>query len=551
VTSHLSDYSNDVAPGTQLQATRPARRCFAHGEMRDAGLMSEHSIRDVVIVGGGTAGWMAAAALARLLDSRSIAITLVESDEIGTVGVGEATIPPLIAYNNMLGINEDEFLAATQGTFKLGIEFVDWGAIGDRYIHPFGCHGQDFRGVHFHQLYLRERRQRTLDDISAWSMSATAAALGRFARPAPDAPLPLSQLAYAFHFDAGLYARYLRGIAEAAGVRRVEGRIVDAALNGASGHVASVSLADGTTVPGELFIDCSGFRGLLIEQKLETGYEEWTQWLPCDRAVAIPSRYPGQPDPFTRSTARPAGWQWRIPLQHRMGNGLVYSGRHLSDADAAALLLAHLEGEPLAEPRHLSFTAGRRRLAWNRNVVSMGLSSGFVEPLESTSIHLIQSGIVKLLALFPDRRFDPAERDEYNRQMQEVFEDVRDFIILHYKATRRDDSDFWNYCRTMDVPDSLERKLDLWRPKGRLFREGRELFGTASWVAVLLGQGIVPQEHEPAADALDGAMIAEALDKMRLSYRHMAEHMPRHGDFIARSCAFAGGRRPLNRSTAP
>jgi tryptophan halogenase len=501
--------------------------------------MNPHAIRDIVVVGGGTAGWMAAAALSRLLDKGSVSIALVESDEIGTVGVGEATIPPLIAYNNMLGINEDEFLAATQGTFKLGIEFVDWGVPGTRYFHPFGQHGQDFRGVHFHQLYLRERSRRPLDDVSAWSMSSTAAALGRFARPGPDARLPLSQLLYAFHFDAGLYARFLRGRAEAEGVRRVEGRIVDSALDGTSGHVRSVTLADGTTLEGDLFIDCSGFRGLLIEQKLATGYEDWSRWLPCDRAVAVPSLYSGQPDPFTRSTARAAGWQWRSPLQHRMGNGIVYSSDYMTDSEAEALLLANLEGEPLAEPRRLSFTAGRRRLAWNANVVSLGLSSGFIEPLESTSIHLIQSGIVKLLALFPDRRFNPVERDEYNRQMQDVYEDCRDFIILHYKATQRRDSPFWDYCRTMEVPDSLERKIELWRAKGRLFREGRELFGTPSWVAVMLGQGIVPDDHEPAADALDGDMIADALDKMRLSYRRMAEHMPTHGEFIARSGAAA------------
>ena len=495
--------------------------------------MSDYAIRKVVIVGGGTAGWMAAAALSASLPSASVEIVLVESDEIGTVGVGEATIPPLIAFNDMLGLNEDEFLAATQGTFKLGIEFVDWGALGERYFHPFGAHGADLNGVHFHQLYLREAKQRPLPDIREWSMSAVAAEIGRFARPGPGARLPLSQLVYAFHLDAGLYGQFLRRHAESKGVRRVEGKIVDASLDSETGHVRSVTLTGDRTIEGELFIDCSGFRGLLIEEKLGTGYVEWGKWLVCDRAIAVPCPLPGPPDPFTRSTARASGWQWRIPLQHRMGNGLVYSSAHLDREQAEELLVSNLEADPLTPPRHLSFTAGRRRLAWNANVVSLGLSSGFIEPLESTAIHLVQSGIGKLLALFPDRRFDPVERDEYNRQMQDVFEDVRDFIILHYKATRRDDSDFWNYCRTMDLPDKLASKFDLWRSKGRIFRDGQELFGAPSWVALLLGQGVAPEEQEPAVRAIDSAVAADTLDKMHLSYRRMAEQMPSHSDFIA------------------
>jgi tryptophan halogenase len=498
--------------------------------------MSEPAIRKIVIAGGGTAGWMAAAAFSALLDRRSVSITLIESDEIGTVGVGEATIPPLTAFNHMVGINEDEFLASCHGTFKLGIEFVDWGAIGERYFHPFGPHGQDYRGVHFHQYYLREAKRRPLADIREWSMSGVAAELGRFARPGPEAPMPLAQLAYAFHFDAGLYAQFLRRHAEARGVARVEGKIVEVALDQSNGYVRSLTLADGRTIDGELFIDCSGFRALLIGDKLGTGYEEWSKWLPCDRAAAVPSRLACPPEPFTRSTARASGWQWRIPLQDRMGNGLVYSSAHMDREEAATLLLANLEGEALAEPRHLSFTAGRRIDAWSANVVSLGLSSGFVEPLESTAIHLVQSGIAKFLALFPDKNFNPIERDEYNRQMRDVFEDVRDFVILHYKATRRDDSEFWNYCRTMEVPDSLASKLELWRAKGRIFREGRELFGTASWAAVLLGQGIVPDDVEPAAVAMDEAFIADAIDRMRLSYRKTAEQMPSHADFIARAC---------------
>jgi tryptophan 7-halogenase len=499
--------------------------------------MSETAIRNIVIAGGGTAGWMAAAAFSALLDRPSVSITLIESDEIGTIGVGEATIPPLMAFNHMIGIDEDEFLAACQGTFKLGIEFVDWGAIGERYFHPFGPHGQDYRGVHFHQFYLREAKRRPLPDIRLWSMSGAAAELGRFARPGPGTPMPLAQLGYAFHFDAGLYARFLRRRAEAAGVKRIEGKIADVALDPSNGRVRSLELADGRSVEGELFIDCTGFRGLLIEEKLGSGYEDWGRWLPCDRAIAVPSSLAGPPDPFTRSTAHASGWQWRIPLQNRMGNGLVYSSAHFGREDAEALLLANLDSEPLAEPRHLSFTTGRRASAWTANVVSLGLSSGFVEPLESTAIHLVQSGIAKLLALFPDRRFNPVERDEYNRQMRDVFEDVRDFVILHYKATRREDSEFWNHCRTMEVPDSLAARIDLWRAKGRIFREGRELFGTASWAAVLLGQGIVPEEQEPAADALDQAFIADAIDRMLVSYRQTAEQMPSHAEFIARHCA--------------
>ena len=500
--------------------------------------MTDHRIRNIVIVGGGTAGWMAAAACSRYLNNGYTKTTLIESEEIGTVGVGEATIPPLLTFNAMLGINENDFVRATQATFKLGIEFVNWSGIGHRYFHPFGFHGHDLSGVHFHQLYLLERKRRPMPDISAWSMSAVAAANGKFARPGREAKAPLTQLLYAFHFDAGLYARFLRDYAEQNGVSRIEGKITSVG-QAESGHVESVRLESGEVVEGDLFIDCSGFRGLLIEQALGTGYEDWTHWLPCDRAIAVQSNLSGPPDPFTRATAYDAGWQWRIPLQHRMGNGLVYASQHMEDDRAEALLLSNLEGEPTTEPRRLRFTTGRRRLAWNGNVVSLGLSSGFVEPLESTSIHLIQSGIAKLIALFPDLRFNPVERDEYNRQMQALFEDVRDFIILHYHATNRNDSEFWNYCRTMSVPDSLATKMDLFRAKGRVFRENMELFGTTSWVAVCLGQKLAPEDHEPAVDALDEEKVAAALEQMHAAYAETAQRLPTHSDFIASCCAAA------------
>ena len=496
--------------------------------------MNEQPIRRVVIVGGGTAGWMAAAAFARFLNNGYTEVTLVESEEIGTVGVGEATIPPLLNFNRMLGLDENAFVAATSATFKLGIEFVDWGRLGSSYFHPFGNHGHDLQGIHFHQLWLRERARRPVPDIAAWSMNAVAAAHGKFGRAGDDARSPVRELFYAFHFDAGLYARFLRDYAEAQGIHRIEGRITDVAVNGANGHVERLTLADGEQVEGDLFIDCSGFRGLLIEETLGTGYESYAQWLPCDRAVAVPCALPNpaEPDPFTRATAKAAGWQWRIPLQHRMGNGLVYCSDYLSDDAAEAQLMAGLEGEPLGTPRRLRFEAGRRRQCWNGNVVALGLASGFIEPLESTSIHLVQAAIQRLVALFPDKRFDPAERAEFNRQMKELYEDVRDFIILHYKATARDDSPFWNRVRTMDVPDSLARKIELFAGKGRLFREGYDLFSNPSWVAVCLGQGIVPQSWEPAADSLDETKVTAALEQMRRGYAETARRLPTHGEFL-------------------
>jgi tryptophan halogenase len=500
-------------------------------------VINENSIREVVIVGGGTAGWMVAAALSRFLNNGYTRTTLIESDEIATVGVGEATIPPLLAFNGMLGINENEFVAATQATFKLGIEFVNWGQLGETYFHPFGQHGEDLQGIHFHQLYLRERQRRVMHDLSAYSMSAMAAASGKFARPGRAATFPLSSLNYAFHFDAGLYARFLRTFAEGHGVRRIEGKIVDTALRGTDGFVEAVTLANGDRIEGDLFIDCSGFRGLLIEGALHTGYDDWSRWLPCDRAIALPCALAGPPEPFTRATAHTAGWQWRIPLQHRMGNGHVYSSAFMGDDEAETILRGGIEGQPIGDARPLRFTTGMRKKAWNRNVISLGLSSGFVEPLESTSIHMVQAGIARLLALFPDKRFASVERDEFNRQMEELYIRVRDFIILHYKVTKRSDSEFWNYCRTMDVPDSLVDKMELFRGKGRVLAEATELFSRPSWVAVMLGQGIVPETYDPIADSLDDEKVAEALEQIRTAIEQTVGRLPTQAEFIAHTCA--------------
>jgi len=488
-------------------------------------------IRKILIVGGGTAGWMAAAALSRL-GPAGISVELVESEEIGTVGVGEATIPPIRTFNAMLGIDEDDFVRATQATFKLGIEFAGWRAEGQRYMHPFGPFGADIGGVSFHQFWLKFARRKAVAPLEEFNLCAVAAGLGRFQRPAADPRSVLSTLNYAFHFDASLYAAYLRRYSEGRGIVRHEGKVVDAVLDGEDGFVDAVVLDDGRRLEADLFIDCSGFRGLLIEQALHAGYDDWGSWLPCDRAVAVPVASSGPPLPYTRATALKAGWQWRIPLQHRTGTGYVYSSSHISDNEAASVARAEAGGTPLGEPRFIRFTAGTRRKAWSRNVVALGLASGFLEPLESTSIHLVQAGISKLLALLPDREFNPVIEDEYNRLTRMQIEQIRDFIILHYKANQRE-GDFWRDAAKMEIPESLHRKIELFRESGRIFRFEDELFSDASWLSVLLGQGIVPRRWDPLTDAVDEDQAQQMLARMAQFIRRAAEAMPTHADYLA------------------
>ncbi|MEW6705034.1 MAG: tryptophan halogenase family protein [Pseudomonadota bacterium] len=501
--------------------------------------MQPSPLKTIVIVGGGTAGWMTATALATVLKGR-YAIRLIESDEIGIVGVGEATIPMIQLFNRVAGVDENEFLRESQGTFKLGIEFVNWGRLGDRYMHGFGKIGQDLWTVRFDQYWQKMRRLGKAQDLAAYSITRTAALANKFMPARFDLPnSPLRDIVHAYHFDASLYARYLSKLAQARGVQRTEGKIVRVTQREADGYILAVVLESGERIEGDLFIDCSGFRGLLIEQALKTGYENWQHWLPCDRALAVPCESAPKLLPYTRSTAHRAGWQWRIPLQHRIGNGHVYCSRHVSDDEAAAILLANLDGKPLADPRPLRFTTGRRKKAWNRNVVAIGLSSGFLEPLESTSIHMIQSGIQRLIDYFPDQGFSDADVDEYNRQSQQEYERIRDFIILHYHLNQRDDSPFWQACAAMQVPDTLKHKMELYRSRGRLLRIDNELFSEEAWLQVMQGQNLMPQGYHPLVDVQGEKDIEDYLESVRAVIAKCVEIMPDHAEYIVKHCAAA------------
>jgi tryptophan halogenase len=494
--------------------------------------MNNARVAKVVIVGGGTAGWMTAAALAQALDVRTCSIVLVESDEIGIIGVGEATIPTIHWFNQFIGLDEKEFMRKTQATYKLGIEFVGWTKSRASYLHPFGRYGFPSDGVSFQHRWIRARLEGSSVDFEKYSLSTAAARAGKFEFPATDPRTLLSTLGYAYHFDASLYARYLRERAELKGVKRHEGRIEKIDQHPATGFITAVSTNRGTRIEGDLFIDCSGLRGLLIEGVLKTGYKDWSQWLPCDRAVAVPSQRVAAPLPYTRSTSREAGWQWRIPLQHRTGNGYVYSSKHISDDAAIATLLSHLDGPALADPRIIPFKTGRRRQVWNKNVIAIGLSSGFLEPLESTSIHAIQSGIAKLLSLFPTRDCDPGTAAQYNRIVAEEFESIRDFLVLHYHSTLGLGGDLWDYCANMPLPEALAYKEQQFARTGRIIISSDELFKESSWFAVLMGQGHVPEDYNPLIDSISSADNAEHLRRLREGIDAICAKMRPHEAFL-------------------
>lgn len=499
--------------------------------------MKDLRLKNIVIVGGGTAGWMAAAALSKILHPEDITIRLIESDSIGTVGVGEATIPHILYFNRLLGLGEDDFVRQTNATFKLGIEFVNWGRMGESYLHPFGPYGMDMEGVHFHHFWHRHRQSGKVPHIDDYNLQIMAARAGKFQRPVPNMPgSPLNTIAYAFQFDASLYAKFMRGFAEARGVIRTEGKVTQVNQKAETGFVESVGLESGEVIAGDFFIDCSGFRGLLIEGALKSGFTDWSHWLPCDRAVARACARDGDPVPYTRATAHSAGWQWRIPLQSRTGNGHVYCSEFISDEAALDTLNSGLEGEAISEPNFLRFKTGIRKKTWQKNVVALGLAAGFLEPLESTSIHLIQTAIARLMTNFPDKSFNQPDIEYFNHRTLTEYEQVRDFLILHYYATQRDDSQFWNYCRTMEIPKALQQRLDIYRENGRLYRHDNELFNEVSWFAVLEGQNIRPARYHPVA----GLISDQELDfRMKDIHRVMQKclgYMPGHQDFIDKNC---------------
>jgi len=489
--------------------------------------MNENRVRRITILGGGTAGWMTAAALSKVMGEQ-VAICLIESDEIGTIGVGEATIPTIHWFNQLIGLNHNEFMRETRATYKLGIEFQNWARPGHVYLHPFGRYGDTNDSLPFHHRWIRAHQEGLKDGLADYSLATLAARASKFAFPTSDPSSPLSTLGYAFHFDASLYARYLRKHSEGRGVRRFEGKVVKIDQHPETGFITRLHSDKGDQLDADLFIDCSGLRGVLIQGVLGSEFEDWSRWLPCDRALAVPTERSGPPVPYTRSEAQAAGWQWRIPLQHRTGNGYVYSSKFISDDEAASVLLNNLDGKPLADPRPIRFTAGRRKRSWNKNVVAIGLSGGFLEPLESTSIHLIQSAIAKLLSLFPTRQCDPYTIEQFNRILSQEFETVRDFLVLHYHSTVGKNEPLWEYCRNMPLPEGLIYKEEHFKRSGRIVLAPEELFRDASWLAVLTGQGHIPGDYNPLLDSVSSKDNFEYLRRIREILHATCQRLPSH-----------------------
>jgi len=507
---------------------------------------SNNSIKTIVIVGGGSAGWMTAAALSKILGCQNYDIRLVESEAIGTVSVGEATIPQIRNFNAMLGLDENDFLKHTHGTFKLGIEFVNWKKMDHAYMHPFGPYGTNMNGVHFHHFWLKNnvrdsydgilQKEKYQDDLLEYCLEGYAAKLDKFSRPLNVPNTPLSTINYAFHFDATLYAKYLRAFAEKLGVKRIEGKVVKVNTRTENGFIESVQMQSGELISGELFIDCSGFRALLIEQTLASGFDDWSHWLPCNSAVAQASESFEEIKPYTISRAQQSGWQWQIPLQSRIGNGHVYSDAHLSQDEAISILHKNMPSTAIGEPRNLKWCNGKRKSPWIKNCVAIGLSAGFLEPLESTGLQLVQASIDRLLSLFPSTDFHQADIDAYNRYAEAEIEQIRDFIILHYKQTERTDSPFWRYCQNMDIPESLQRKLDLYSSSGRIIRESSELFSEISWLSVLNGQGVMPKTYHPLVDNATSEQINDQLSKMKGIVKQCAANLPSHKSYLFKNC---------------
>jgi len=511
--------------------------------------MTDQAIRRIVIVGGGSAGWMTAAPLSQMFGTQpggpanpvGCEIVLIESADIGTVGVGEATLPSIRYYNDALELDNAEFMRKTQASFKLGIEFKDWGHLGNRFFHGFGGFGPPIVNRSSVAHWMRLNRAGGMPSYEDWSTASVMAQRNRFVPPAGGPPSAANSYSYAFHFDAGLYANYLRDYAMARGVKREEGTIVDVSLRPGDGFLTAVTLADGRRIEGDLFIDCSGFRAMLIEGVCKAGYHDWTHWLPCDSAQAVPCARVEPLTPYTTSTARSAGWQWRIPLQHRTGNGHVYCSGYVSDEQAGQVLMQNLDGAALGEPRQLRFKTGMRKRIWEKNVVSIGLSSGFLEPLESTSLSLVIHGVSALVELFPDRQCEPHLVDEYNRRMARQYESIRDFIILHYKETRRDDSEFWRYCAAMPIPDTLAHQMDNFRRNGRVVILDRDSFGEDSWYSLYLGLGMKPEAQDPLLAQVDEATLREHFKRLHMAIARTVDGMPDHGAYMARLVAGRGG----------